>query len=146
MPAWTHDGLEFYYREAGQGLPFVFQHGLGGDSEQTFGLFVPPPGVRLLTLEAVSNCREHRHLPVGPRDPPHPFLGEREILYVVFPGGSHRSLFAVGNGLSLAAARNYVPARPYWSSSRTTSSRCGVETSRMVVSSSAVTRCTVPGR
>ncbi|MEX2560663.1 MAG: alpha/beta hydrolase, partial [Pirellulales bacterium] len=62
MPAWTHDGLEFYYREAGQGLPFVFQHGLGGDSEQTFGLFKPPPGVRLLTLEARAHGRTR---PVG---------------------------------------------------------------------------------
>ena len=39
-----------------------------------------------------------------------------------------------------------VPSRPYRSSRRTTSSRCGVETSMTSVSSSAVTRCTVRGR
>src|SRR5262245_48085474 len=36
--------------------------------------------------------------------------------------------------------------RPYRSSSRTTSSSCGVETSMIVVSSSALTRWIVPGR
>ena len=25
------DGLQFHYRDEGHGLPFVFQHGLGGD-------------------------------------------------------------------------------------------------------------------
>jgi pimeloyl-ACP methyl ester carboxylesterase len=43
-------------------VPFVFQHGLGGDTEQTFGLFHPPPGFRLLTLD----CRAHGETrPVG---------------------------------------------------------------------------------
>lgn len=55
MPIFKHDGLAFYYRDQGQGLPFVFQHGLGGDTNQTFGLFSPPSGVRLLTLD----CRGH---------------------------------------------------------------------------------------
>lgn len=55
MPFFEHDGLTFHYRDQGQGLPFVFQHGLGGDTNQTFGLFSPPPGIRLLTLD----CRRH---------------------------------------------------------------------------------------
>jgi pimeloyl-ACP methyl ester carboxylesterase len=55
MPFFCRDGLQFHYREAGAGVPFVFQHGLGGDTEQTFGLFRPPPGFRLLTLD----CRAH---------------------------------------------------------------------------------------
>lgn len=55
MPAFEHDGLTFHYQDQGQGLPFVFQHGLGGDTNQTFGLFSPPPGIRLLTLD----CRGH---------------------------------------------------------------------------------------
>ena len=55
MPFFSRDGLQFHYREAGAGVPFVFQHGLGGDTEQTFGLFRPPPGFRLLTLD----CRAH---------------------------------------------------------------------------------------
>lgn len=55
MPIFKHDGLAFHYQDQGQGLPFVFQHGLGGDTNQTFNLFSPPPGIRLLTLD----CRGH---------------------------------------------------------------------------------------
>lgn len=58
------DGVLFHYREAGEGLPFVFQHGLGGNTGQTFGIFSPPPGVRLLTLD----CRGHGETS-GPQDP-----------------------------------------------------------------------------
>jgi pimeloyl-ACP methyl ester carboxylesterase len=62
MPFFSHDGLTFYYREAGQGLPFVFQHGLGGDVNQPFGLFQSPAGVRLLAFD----CRAHGETrPVG---------------------------------------------------------------------------------
>ena len=30
MLLFDHDGLRFHYRDAGQGLRFIFQHGLGG--------------------------------------------------------------------------------------------------------------------
>lgn len=52
MPFFTHDGIEFHYQESGAGRPFVFQHGLGGDVTQPFGLFHPPAGVRLLAFDA----------------------------------------------------------------------------------------------
>ena len=52
MARFEHDGIAFHYRDVGQGVPFVFQHGLGGDVRQPAGLFVPPPGVRLLCLDA----------------------------------------------------------------------------------------------
>ena len=55
MPYFQRDGIAFHYRDTGHGVPFVFQHGLGGDAAQTFGLFTPPPGYRLITLE----CRAH---------------------------------------------------------------------------------------
>lgn len=55
MSFFRHDGLDFHYREAGQGVPFLFQHGLGGDVNQPFGIFQPPSGVRLLALD----CRAH---------------------------------------------------------------------------------------
>src|SRR5258706_9015911 len=51
----TRDGIGFHYREAGKGVPFFFQHGLGGDVNQPFGLFRPPDGIRLLALD----CRAH---------------------------------------------------------------------------------------
>src|SRR5690606_31263385 len=34
------------------GAPFVFQHGLGGDTHQILDLYSPPPGVRLITLDS----------------------------------------------------------------------------------------------
>lgn len=55
MPIFKHDDIAFHYQDQGQGLPFIFQHGLGGDANQTFGLFRPPAGFRLLTLD----CRGH---------------------------------------------------------------------------------------
>jgi pimeloyl-ACP methyl ester carboxylesterase len=38
-------------------VPFVFQHGLGGDVTQPFGLFRPPPGIRLLAFDARAHGR-----------------------------------------------------------------------------------------
>lgn len=51
----VHDGITFHFRERGDGTPFVFQHGLGGDTNQIFDLFAPPPSIRLITLD----CRAH---------------------------------------------------------------------------------------
>jgi pimeloyl-ACP methyl ester carboxylesterase len=48
----THDGIRFHYRSLGSGRPFVFQHGLGGDLTQPFGLFRPPAGIQLLAFDA----------------------------------------------------------------------------------------------
>jgi pimeloyl-ACP methyl ester carboxylesterase len=65
MATLARDGIVFHYRAAGDGLPFVFQHGLGGDTKQIFDLFVPPPGVRLITLD----CRAHGDTqPIGDVD------------------------------------------------------------------------------
>ncbi|MBI4551684.1 MAG: alpha/beta hydrolase [Candidatus Latescibacteria bacterium] len=55
MPFFSHDGLHFHYYDTGEGLPFFFQHGLGGDVKQPVGLFTPPPGFRLLAFD----CRGH---------------------------------------------------------------------------------------
>jgi pimeloyl-ACP methyl ester carboxylesterase len=55
MPFFAYSGITFHYREQGSGLPFILQHGLGGDTDQTFGIFNPPDGVRMVTLD----CRGH---------------------------------------------------------------------------------------
>lgn len=65
MPVFEHGGLAFNYLDEGDpsGRPFVFQHGLGGDVSQPAGIFPPPSGVRLLSLD----CRGHgRTRPLGP--------------------------------------------------------------------------------
>ncbi|MBL8160361.1 MAG: alpha/beta hydrolase [Anaerolineae bacterium] len=54
MPFFTSDSSTFHYLDAGAGLPFVFQHGLGGDHHQTQDTFASPQ-FRLLTLD----CRGH---------------------------------------------------------------------------------------
>jgi pimeloyl-ACP methyl ester carboxylesterase len=55
MPFITTSDLTFHYLDIGSGKPFLFQHGLGGDTQQTRDTFVPPAGWRLLTLD----CRGH---------------------------------------------------------------------------------------
>lgn len=63
MNVLAHDDLVFRYRDCGEGLPFVFQHGLGADGAQPFDLAVGLPAVRLLTLD----CRAHGETrPIGP--------------------------------------------------------------------------------
>jgi pimeloyl-ACP methyl ester carboxylesterase len=65
MPHFTHDGIQFHYRDTGSGVPFVFQHGLGADTQQTFELFQPPRGFRLLSFD----CRGHGETrPLGPEE------------------------------------------------------------------------------
>ena len=63
MPLFAHDGIQFHYEAKGSGLPCFFQHGLGADVSQPFGLLTPPSGIRLLAFD----CRAHgRTQPAGP--------------------------------------------------------------------------------
>ncbi len=69
MPVFERDGIRFHYRDEGEGIPFVFQHGLGGDVAQPFGFFEgslhEDPRFRLIALD----CRAHGETrPVGPED------------------------------------------------------------------------------
>ena len=64
MPVFERDGLAFHYLDEGDpsGRPVVFQHGLGGDVSQPAGVFSPPPGIRLLSVD----CRGHgKTYPLG---------------------------------------------------------------------------------
>jgi pimeloyl-ACP methyl ester carboxylesterase len=58
-----NDGIHFHYQERGRGTPFFFQHGLGADVSQPFGLFQPPAGFRLLAFDCRAHGQTH---PVGP--------------------------------------------------------------------------------
>jgi len=65
MRPFKHDGISFNYRDIGNGLPFVFQHGLGGDVNQPCDLLSPPAGIRLIAFD----CRGHGETePLGPED------------------------------------------------------------------------------
>ena len=73
------------------------------------------PGERLLALEALADRREHRHLPVCPRDPPHALGGERQILHVVALCRCHRSSLRCQVRLrrsSEGARASAAPTRP----------------------------------
>jgi pimeloyl-ACP methyl ester carboxylesterase len=63
MASFEHDRVRFSYADMGSGIPFAFQHGLGGDATQPASQ--APAGVRLITLE----CRGHGHTePLGPEE------------------------------------------------------------------------------
>ncbi len=51
MPEFTRDGITFNYRDTIEGIPFVFQHGLGGDVTQPLGIYRPAAGVRLIAFD-----------------------------------------------------------------------------------------------
>ena len=52
MPAFCIGDITFNYVDIGTGVPFVFEHGLGGDVRQPVNVFTPQQGVRLLALDA----------------------------------------------------------------------------------------------
>jgi len=55
MPFLHRENIAFHWEERGAGRPFLFQHGLGGDVSQPLGLFTPPEGVQLISMD----CRGH---------------------------------------------------------------------------------------
>ena len=62
MPEFFRDGLRFYYFDDGQGLPFIFQHGLGGDYSQPTGVYRHKNDKRLISMD----CRGHgKTTPLG---------------------------------------------------------------------------------
>lgn len=92
----TRGGVRLAYVENGAGRPFIFQHGLGADSMQTFDLLGDFPGTRILAMDA----RAHGSSEVGP---------EQDIGFDTF-GHDLRGLFqiagiskAVVGGLSMGA-------------------------------------------
>ncbi|MBI4325244.1 MAG: alpha/beta hydrolase [Chloroflexi bacterium] len=122
MPFFILDGVRFHYRSKGTGdHPFFFQHGLGGDVEQPFGLFQPPPGVRLLAFD----CRGHGSTaPLGNPDR----IGLRHFAEDLLAFMNHvkmRRAFIGGLSMGAAVALNFalrfpervqglVLSRPAW--------------------------------
>jgi pimeloyl-ACP methyl ester carboxylesterase len=121
MPTFAHDGLEFHYQDAGSGRPFVFQHGLGGDTTQPFGLFRPPAGVRLLAFDARAHGKT---APLGPLerlgfqtfgDDLRAFLDHLEIQRAVVGGISMGAALALHFTLRWPErVRALVLSRPAW--------------------------------
>jgi pimeloyl-ACP methyl ester carboxylesterase len=57
----TEDGCLLAYEDAGEGMPVLWQHGLGADRTQPAEVFPTIPGIRRLTLE----CRGHGNSELG---------------------------------------------------------------------------------
>jgi pimeloyl-ACP methyl ester carboxylesterase len=121
MAAFHRESLSFYYRDEGSGLPFVFQHGLGGDSSQPCSVYRPTAGFRLLSLDFRAHGQTH---PVG--DPERltiakladdliAFLDHLDIDRAVIGGISLGSAVAVNVALRHEArVLGLVLSRPAW--------------------------------
>jgi pimeloyl-ACP methyl ester carboxylesterase len=121
MPKFSYDSLEFNYRDEGRGYPFIFQHGLGGDADQTFAFFPPGHPFRLLTLE----CRGHGETrPLGPEDKLSIATFADDVIELMEELGIER---AIVGGISMGAAvalnialrfpdrcRALILSRPAW--------------------------------
>src|ERR687898_1494195 len=123
MPILECDGLAFNYLEEGAaaGRPLVFQPGLGGDASQPAGIFPPPSGVRLLSLD----CRGHGGtLPLGPADKLSFSSFADDVAALMDHLGLQRAVvggISMGAGVALNLALRYpqrvmglVLSRPAW--------------------------------
>jgi pimeloyl-ACP methyl ester carboxylesterase len=59
MSQFTRDGITFHYRDTGDGTPFVFQHGLGGDVSQPLSLYRSGPGIRLIAFDVRAHGKTY---------------------------------------------------------------------------------------
>jgi pimeloyl-ACP methyl ester carboxylesterase len=121
MARFEHDGIVFHYRDIGQGIPFVFQHGIGGDSRQPAGLFLPPKGVRLLCLDARAHGQTQ---PLGdPSALTFDVVGDDLVAWLDHLGLARAIIggISMGAGVALNVAVRYpervaglVLSRPAW--------------------------------
>lgn len=121
MPFFLHDRLRFHYYRSGQGIPFVFQHGLGGDLSQPVGIFTPPPGIELLSFDFRAHGQTYPVGSVGKisfsafADDLNAFMDQMHLERAVIGG------ISMGAGVSLNFALRFpgrvlglVLSRPAW--------------------------------
>jgi pimeloyl-ACP methyl ester carboxylesterase len=121
MASFERDGIVFHYLDVGQGMPFVFQHGLGGDIRQPASLFRPPKGIRLLCLDARAHGRTQ---PLGnPSALNFDTFGDDLVAWLDYLGVEQAVLggISMGAGVALNVAVRYpervaglVLSRPAW--------------------------------
>lgn len=125
MPKYEHGGITFHYRDEGAGLPFVFQHGLGGDVSQPYGFFESDlrdsPPFRLIALD----CRAHGETrPLGPEslltfsqlaDDVITLLDRLHVVQAVIGGISMGAAIALNIALRYPKRmRGLILSRPAW--------------------------------
>lgn len=98
MPGFHREGLSFHYRDEGRGLPFVFQHGLGGDASQPCSVYGPAAGIRLLSFDFRAHGQTH---PLG--DPERLTISSFADDVIAFLDHLHIDRGVIG-GISLGSA------------------------------------------
>jgi pimeloyl-ACP methyl ester carboxylesterase len=121
MASFQRDRIVFHYLDVGQGAPFVFQHGIGGDVGQPEGLFRPPQGIRLLCLDARAHGQTQ---PLGdPTALTFDVFGDDLVAWLDHLGVEQAILggISMGAGVALNVAVRYpervaglVLSRPAW--------------------------------
>jgi pimeloyl-ACP methyl ester carboxylesterase len=121
MARFERDGIAFHYRDVGQGTPFVFQHGIGGDVSQPAHLFRPPQGIRLLCLDARAHGQTQ---PLGdPSALRFDVFGDDLVAWLDHLGVARAIIggISMGAGVALNVAERYpervaglVLSRPAW--------------------------------
>jgi len=117
----AHDGLQFCYSDSGKGVPVLFQHGLGSDSQQLVALFQQPLEFRLLSMD----FRAHGDTrPLGPTekismtafaDDLAAFLDQLRIAQAVVGGISMGAAVALNLALRFPdRTRALIFSRPCW--------------------------------
>ena len=121
MASFQRDGIVFHYLDVGRGVPYVFQHGIGGDVRQPAGLFVPPKGMRLLCLDARAHGQTQ---PLGdPSALSFGVFGDDVVAWLDHLGVARAIIggISMGAGVALNVAVRYpervaglVLSRPAW--------------------------------
>jgi pimeloyl-ACP methyl ester carboxylesterase len=121
VPYFLSDSIRFHYDERGDGLPFIFQHGLGSEVSQPFGILTPPSGCRLLAFDFRAHGLTE---PIGSHDQIGirsfardlaAFLDhlniERAVVGGISLGAAVALNFAIGNGSRVIGL---IVSRPAW--------------------------------
>ena len=121
MASFERDGIVFHYLDVGQGVPFVFQHGIGGDVGQPVGLVRPPNTLRLLCLDARAHGQTR---PLGdPSALTFDVFGDDLVAWLDHLGVARAIIggISMGAGVALNVAVRYpervaglVLSRPAW--------------------------------
>ncbi|MDX8467138.1 alpha/beta hydrolase [Mesorhizobium sp. VK23B] len=105
MGTLLRDGATLRMKDTGEGLPVVFQHGLGGGEAQVAQTF--PPGFRRITLE----CRGHGGSGLGERRPFSFEMFADDVLAAADQAGLEH-FFAGGVSMGAAIALNLACRHP----------------------------------
>lgn len=121
MSYFEREGIRFHYVDEGEGMPFIFQHGLGGDVQQTADVYAAQAGIRFVSMD----CRGHGDTrPVGAAEAFTFYTFADDVVALMDTLGLEQAVvggISMGAGVSLNMALRYparvkglVLSRPAW--------------------------------